>query len=79
MRARRYLWEASSLLEIGIREYGLSINRISMLERILVWIELVGKFDSPIPCFVTTVKLDLEAQGEIEPVSCASPQRIRRK
>ncbi len=38
----------------------------------------LGKtFDGSIPWYVTTVKLDLEARGEIERVPRSRPQRLR--
>jgi hypothetical protein len=39
--------------------------------------KLAGKFDGSIPWYVTTVKLDLEARGEIERVPGSSPQQLR--
>jgi hypothetical protein len=39
--------------------------------------KLEGRFDGSIPWYVTTVKLDLEARGEVERVANASPQRLR--
>ena len=38
---------------------------------------LNGKFDGSITWYYTTVKLDLEARGEIERVPKSSPQQIR--
>jgi hypothetical protein len=37
---------------------------------------LVGKFEGSIPWYVTTVKLDLEARGEVERVPGSSPQKL---
>lgn len=39
--------------------------------------KLRGSFEGSIPWYVTTVKLDLEARGEIERVPDAKPQRLR--
>ena len=38
---------------------------------------LVGRFEGSIPWYVTTVKLDLEARGEIERVPKSRPQQLR--
>lgn len=38
---------------------------------------LAGRFDGSVPWYVTTVKLDLEARGEIERVPYVTPQRLR--
>jgi hypothetical protein len=38
---------------------------------------LEGKFEGSIGCYVTTVKLDLEARGTIERLPGASPQQLR--
>jgi hypothetical protein len=38
---------------------------------------LAGNFDGSISCYVTTVKLDLEARGLIERVPKTSPQQLR--
>lgn len=40
---------------------------------------LRGKFDGSVSWYVTTVKLDLEARGEIERVAGAGPQQLRLK
>ena len=40
---------------------------------------LVGGFEGSIGWYVTSVKLDLEARGEIERVPGKSPQRLRFK
>jgi hypothetical protein len=40
---------------------------------------LAGRFDGSVPWYVTTVKLDLEARGEIERVPRVTPQRLRIK
>ena len=37
---------------------------------------LAGGFEGSIPWYVTTVKLDLEARGEIERVPKSRPQRL---
>ncbi len=42
-----------------------------------VEIQLRGSFEGSISWFVTTVKLDLEARGEIERVPGSSPQKLR--
>jgi hypothetical protein len=39
--------------------------------------ELAGTFEGSINWYVTTVKLDLEARGEIERIPPSSPQRLR--
>lgn len=39
---------------------------------------LEGRFDGSIGWYFTTVKLDLEARGEIERLPGSRPQRIRR-
>jgi hypothetical protein len=39
--------------------------------------KLTGRFEGSIPWYVTTVKLDLEARGEIERIPQSSPQRLR--
>lgn len=39
--------------------------------------KLAGRFEGSIPWYVTTVKLDLEARGEIERIRQSSPQRLR--
>jgi hypothetical protein len=39
--------------------------------------KLAGRFEGSIPWYVTTVKLDLEARGEIERIPRSSPQRLR--
>lgn len=41
--------------------------------------KLAGDFDGSIPWYVTTVKLDLEARGEIERIPGSSPQQLRLK
>lgn len=38
---------------------------------------LEGSFDGSINWYVTTIKLDLEARGEIERIPGSSPQRLR--
>jgi hypothetical protein len=38
---------------------------------------LQGSFDGSINWYVTTIKLDLEARGEIERIPDRSPQRLR--
>ena len=38
---------------------------------------LAGRFDGSISWYVTTVKLDMEARGEIERILGSSPQRLR--
>jgi hypothetical protein len=38
---------------------------------------LKGSFDGSINWYVTTVKLDLEARGEIERIQGKAPQRLR--
>jgi hypothetical protein len=39
--------------------------------------KLAGRFEGSIPWYVTTVKLDLEARGDIERVPRSNPQRLR--
>lgn len=39
--------------------------------------KLAGNFDGSIPWYVTTVKLDLEARGEIERIPGSSPQQLQ--
>lgn len=39
---------------------------------------LAGNFEGSISWYVTTVKLDLEARGQIERIAGSSPQRLRR-
>jgi len=39
--------------------------------------DLTGNFDGSISWYVTTVKLDLEARGELQRVDNKSPQRLR--
>jgi len=41
--------------------------------------DLKGKFEGKIPWYVITVKLDLEARGEIERIPGTSPQQLRIK
>jgi hypothetical protein len=43
----------------------------------LVQYRLRNKFDGSVPWYVTTVKLDLEARGEIERVPDMEPQHLR--
>ncbi len=38
---------------------------------------LAGIFDGSVPWYVTTVKLDLEAQGVIERIPGSRPQKLR--
>ena len=38
---------------------------------------LQGSFDGSVNWYVTTIKLDLEARGEIERIPGRSPQRLR--
>jgi hypothetical protein len=44
----------------------------------LVEYRLRNKFDGSVSWYVTTVKLDLEARGEIERVPGAEPQHLRK-
>jgi hypothetical protein len=39
--------------------------------------KLAGNFDGSIPWYVTTVKLDLEARGELERIPGSRPQQLR--
>ncbi len=39
--------------------------------------ELGGQFEGSVSWYVTTVKLDLEARGEIERVAGSGPQQLR--
>jgi hypothetical protein len=39
--------------------------------------QLAGKLDGKIPWYVVTVKLDLEARGEIERIPGQLPQKLR--
>ncbi len=39
--------------------------------------KLAGKFEGSIPWHTTTIKLDLEARGEIERIPNSSPQKLR--
>lgn len=41
--------------------------------------QLTAPFDGSINWYITTIKLDLEARGEIERVPGVSPQRMRLK
>lgn len=41
--------------------------------------ERLADFDGSIGWYTTTVKLDLEARGEIERIPKSNPQRLRRK
>lgn len=40
--------------------------------------QIAATFDGSVPWYVTTVKLDLEARGEIERVPGQRPQHLRR-
>lgn len=64
-----------TILQI-IRDYG----EISFTELLMMCEHmLMGKLDGSITWYATTVKLDLEARGEIERVPDSSPQKVRLK
>ena len=63
----------SSILE-NIRKDG-SISFSELTRRVSD--DLTGKFDGKAPWYVVTVKLDLEARGEIERIPGKSPQILR--
>ena len=64
-----------TILQI-IRDYG----EISFTELLMMCEHmLMGKLDGSITWHATTVKLDLEARGEIERVPDSSPQKVRLK
>jgi hypothetical protein len=58
-----------SLLESGQTTYQ------ALVEHAIT--ELEGKFEGSIPWYIVTVKLDLEARGEIERIPGTSPHLIR--
>jgi hypothetical protein len=62
-----------TILQI-VRDYG----EISFTELLMMCEHmLMGKLEGSISWYATTVKLDLEARGEIERVPGSSPQRLR--
>lgn len=64
-----------TILQI-IRDYG----EISFTELLMMCEHmLMGKLNGSITWYATTVKLDLEARGEIERVPDSSPQKVRLK
>ena len=66
--------QIKSAIFASLEEHGeLSFTELSEL----VNQRLAGQFDGSITWYVTTIKLDLEARGEIERIPGSKPQMLR--